>query len=347
MSIKKFRLVSQYLVPRDAVSKHVLELRSLLVAMGHIVQVHTMVSAPEYQAITKPIDLLHEAANDELIIYQYSIWDQHLSTVLRLQNKKMVYYHGITPPSMLRGLMPGTAEDCTKGLDALPLLEAFDWVVTNSDFNLREIQQHFFPKHFDILPPYLTNDLLSAHLPDSNYDPNQIIYVGRFYPHKNIEKVISVFSELKKLNDSYHLTLAGSGVLSVYLSRLMQIIGDRNDIKFQFNLSANELAALYKSSLALFNFSKHEGFGMPFVEAFGFDTPVVSHSYAAIPETLQGAGILIEDHFDKKDIEALHRLLQFERESILVQQRKIFELYFSEAVVTQKYIDFLERFIND
>ena len=41
--------------------------------------------------------------------------------------------------------------------------------------------------------------------------------------------------------------------------------------------------------------SEHEGFCVPLVEAMIFDVPIIAYNSTAIPYTLNGSGILIDD----------------------------------------------------
>ncbi|MBS1959511.1 MAG: glycosyltransferase [Bdellovibrionales bacterium] len=344
MNSRKFRLISQNLVLHDAVSTHILELQTFLQKAGHIASCCAMGIADQYKATTLPIQQLSQTiAPDEIVFYQYSIWDPNLELILKLPNKKVVYYHGITTPSLLHELMPVTADDCQKGLDALPRLKAFDVVVANSNFNLDQIKEQFQPKISAVLPPYLFNKKYSQKNQSASHDAYQLIYVGRFFPHKNIEKTIKVYQELKKIDPKYRIILAGTGILPDYVTRLRNLANNDPAIEFRFDLSNDSLLSLYASSGALLNFSKHEGFGVPFIEAFQLDLPVVSHSYAAIPETLHAAGILIEDNFSVRDIQKLHDELQNNHESIVIKQRSIFDQFYSDSVVYKQYSKFFDQ----
>jgi glycosyltransferase involved in cell wall biosynthesis len=338
---RKFRLISQYLVNHDAVSKHMLDVGSLLTQMGHSVVFHALGSNLKNAAEVQPVEAIQNADADEILFYQYSIWDPNFDLVRSAPQKKIAYYHGITTPALLAELMPHTAQDCQKGLDALPELSAFDYILANSEFDLNEIRQHFAPVHAQALPPYLS--LPPLDLQKQAVDSFHLIYVGRFFPHKNIEKVLEVFLKLHALDLRYQLTLAGSGALPEYLEKLKKLANNHPRIHFQFDLPALQLAELYQSAGALLNFSKHEGFGVPFIEAFQYQVPVISHSYAAIAETLRGAGILLEDGYGEKEIETLHTRLQTQRSTLVQKQNEVFERYYRSEVVTQKYKEFFEK----
>ncbi|MCA1843753.1 MAG: glycosyltransferase, partial [Actinobacteria bacterium] len=41
--------------------------------------------------------------------------------------------------------------------------------------------------------------------------------------------------------------------------------------------------------------SEHEGFCIPLVEAMAFEKPIIARNFAAIPETMDGAGLLLPE----------------------------------------------------
>jgi glycosyltransferase involved in cell wall biosynthesis len=70
--------------------------------------------------------------------------------------------------------------------------------------------------------------------------------------------------------------------------------------------------------------SEHEGFCVPLLEAMAFDVPVVAYDAGAVAETLDGAGVLLQDK-SPSDIAALvHRLVRDTglREAVLAGQRR-------------------------
>jgi glycosyltransferase involved in cell wall biosynthesis len=66
-----------------------------------------------------------------------------------------------------------------------------------------------------------------------------------------------------------------------------------------------ELAAYYRHAHAYVSLSEHEGFCVPLVEAMAMDVPVLAYAEAAVPETLDGAGV----SFRPKDLELAAELL--------------------------------------
>ncbi|HEX7542752.1 MAG TPA: glycosyltransferase family 1 protein, partial [Patescibacteria group bacterium] len=113
---------------------------------------------------------------------------------------------------------------------------------------------------------------------------NFFIYVGNFYPHKNIEKLIKSFA---KVNTSIKLILLGPN--DFFKNRLTQLINRLNQEKkilFFNNISNEDLVFFYKNSLALIHPSLSEGFGLPLIEAAYFNCPIIASDIKVFKELL-------------------------------------------------------------
>ena len=70
-----------------------------------------------------------------------------------------------------------------------------------------------------------------------------------------------------------------------------------------------ELGELYRQADVLVSASVHEGFCVPIVEAMHHGVPVVALAAAAVPETLGGAGLLIQSADAGTVAAAVHSVL--------------------------------------
>lgn len=122
------------------------------------------------------------------------------------------------------------------------------------------------------------------------------IYVGNFYPHKNIEKLIRAFSTVK--TSSKLLLLGPNDFFKRRLSQLINELKQKNRILFFNSLSVGDLIFFYKNANALIHPSISEGFGLPLIEAAYFNCPVIASDIKVFKE-------LMDDNylsFDPNDV---------------------------------------------
>jgi glycosyltransferase involved in cell wall biosynthesis len=112
---------------------------------------------------------------------------------------------------------------------------------------------------------------------------NFFIYVGNFYPHKNVEKLIESF---KTIDKKYQLILLGPD--DYFSDRIAQEINDLklNNIFLFKNPSLSDLIFFYRNALALVHPSLSEGFGLPLIEAAYFNLPVIASDIQVFKELL-------------------------------------------------------------
>ncbi len=112
------------------------------------------------------------------------------------------------------------------------------------------------------------------------------LYVGNFYPHKNVEFAIEGFLEfVEKFSEKdFYFYLVGPD--DFFAKRLKKkyenVIGEK--IIFLHRISRQELKFLYKKAKALIHPSLAEGFGLTLLEAFYFNTPVLASNLEVFKE---------------------------------------------------------------
>lgn len=111
------------------------------------------------------------------------------------------------------------------------------------------------------------------------------VYIGNFYPHKNVERLVEAFVQAKS---AFQLVLVGpQNYFSDKLKQLIIKLNALNKIIFYHNASTADLVFFYKNALALVNPSISEGFGLPIVEAVYFNTPVIASNIPVFQELLK------------------------------------------------------------
>jgi len=161
---------------------------------------------------------------------------------------------------------------------------------------------------------------------------NFFIYVGNFYPHKNVEKLIEAFA---KINSETKLVLIGPK--DYFQSRIVRSI-NRLDMKdkivFYNNPSYAELIFFYKNAKALIHPSKSKGFGLSLIEAAYFDCPVIASDIKVFKELLGDSYLSFDpnnvDDIAEKINAFIEKKLEFDYKNIL--KKYSFEKMTAETV---------------
>ncbi|RZL46209.1 MAG: glycosyltransferase family 1 protein [Pedobacter sp.] len=137
---------------------------------------------------------------------------------------------------------------------------------------------------------------------------NYILHAGAVFKRKNIPALIKAFAKLK--NDGHEqLKLVLAGPLSTRKPESdYELILDtikhlklQNDVIITGYLSDAELSGIYQNALMYVFPSINEGFGLPILEAFNYNLPVLVANNTCLPE-VGGDAVLQFDPFDTNDI---------------------------------------------
>ncbi|MDP4011587.1 MAG: glycosyltransferase family 1 protein, partial [Candidatus Roizmanbacteria bacterium] len=131
----------------------------------------------------------------------------------------------------------------------------------------------------------------NAELKKSLTEP-YFLYVGNFYPHKNVDKLLEAFQlssqskRSQKIDDPIHLILVGPD--NMFAQKLKQKIKREKieNVQFDHNAGCEELIYYYNHAKALINPSLSEGFGLPLIEATYFGCPVIASDIPVFKEVL-------------------------------------------------------------
>lgn len=109
-----------------------------------------------------------------------------------------------------------------------------------------------------------------------------ILYVGNMFPHKNIPRLLTAFSQLK-----HRKMLVMVGPYDAFALRMRQRaidLGISDRVVFLHNVSDGELKYVYTHASALVFPSLTEGFGLPVLEAAYFNCPLLLSDIPAFRE---------------------------------------------------------------
>ncbi len=133
--------------------------------------------------------------------------------------------------------------------------------------------------------------------------------MGRIIPNKRIDDVIRFYHAYRvKYQANARLLLVGSyGGFESYLTSLHHLIATLGvqDVHILGHVSNAALSACYDVADLFLSASEHEGFCVPLVEAFHKRVPVMAYAAAAVPATMDEAGVL----YQRKDLRHVASLI--------------------------------------
>ncbi|MFA5933042.1 MAG: glycosyltransferase family 1 protein [Microgenomates group bacterium] len=134
-----------------------------------------------------------------------------------------------------------------------------------------------------------------------------IFYVGNAQPHKNIERLIEVFIQIKNKYSEYQLILSGPD--NYFWNKTIKRYNVK-DLIFTGFLSERELVTLYKNADLFVLPSLEEGFGIPVLEAMACGCPVVCSNTGSLPEVAADAAVYFNPRILKDMEEKISSVLE-------------------------------------
>ena len=273
----------------DAVGNHCIYLAEDLKAAGFPTTLYAQRGTPLTDPIL-PIDSLFESGDAfDVLLVSYSILDPYLERLLSMPQRRVCYFHGVTPAELLREHEPVTDDLCARSMEQLPMLERFDRLVVNSDFNRKDLSRYVDTSSAAVVPP------ISARLPLFQKSPVRppdgtalrILMLGRIVPHKRIEHGIQILADLRQRGFDVRLDVVGSchnAVYAGFLQERARSLGVTDAVHMWGMLSDAVVAERFAQASALLVTSEHEGFCIPVLEAMHLGVPAVVREGSAATE---------------------------------------------------------------
>lgn len=138
------------------------------------------------------------------------------------------------------------------------------------------------------------------------------ICVGSVQPRKNIVNLLKAFELFRSaVNSSIKLVIVGQKKWWTQEMHLaLQQMTHQKDVIFTGRVETAELHLLMGSALALTYVSYHEGFGIPILEAFCCQTPVITSDITSMPEVTGDAALLIDPFSPASISDAMKRIYE-------------------------------------
>ncbi len=146
------------------------------------------------------------------------------------------------------------------------------------------------------------------------------VYLGAHSFQKNLTSLLLAFRAFYEKNPGYQLVIAGgSGTSSLEIRQVMASFKQDVDIVFTGFLTDAEKETVLKNALAFVYPSIYEGFGIPILEAFERDIPVLTTTCASLPEVGGDAVLACDPDAEslEKGLHLLANMSDLERQEMI------------------------------
>ncbi len=373
----------------DAITNQMLLIQSLLKKNGYDSEIFAEHIPENMQTCVKPI-LSYSGSKKAILLIHHSMGIDCFEHITKLNDRKILIYHNITPEYFFE-------DDQIRRYVRIGIKQVMDYkhqinyCIADSNYNRQELMHIGYKCYIDVMPVQISLDRLDKviendHIISENSDVTNFIFVGRVVWNKRQDDVIKSFAVYNRYyNSNSKLFIIGDNSAKSYiedLKNLIKILKVEDAVVFTGKVSEEDLKAYYKIADFFLCMSEHEGFGVPLLEAMKMGVPVLAYRSSAVPETMDGAGILVLeknyayigtllyeilndkqicDAIIQKQFERIERLENTNTEKILldavknlqnqsrmrsIQIQGPFETSYSLAVINRKLIENLDDLPN-
>lgn len=310
------------IVEHDAVSNHTFEAQRLLRQMGFESEIYARIIGPGCAGRVLPLDALGSRTFDQWLVYQSSIGSPAADVFAAHPGHKLLDYHNITPAQLVERWLPPLGAETRLGREQLRRLAPIvDFAFADSAYNAAELDAAGFAPtrvvpvlvesgNVEAEPDAAVLDRLGAAKAAGGAD---WLFVGQVAPHKAQHDIVKAFACYRKAYDPRaRLHLVGREMGSTYrdaIRRFVAGLGLASAVELAGSVGTPALAAYYATADVFVCCSDHEGFCAPVIEAMHRRVPVVAFAAGALPETIGGGGLLLEEKRPALVAAAVHEVL--------------------------------------
>lgn len=180
-----------------------------------------------------------------------------------------------------------------------------DHIITISEYSKKDLMAYFDIPEEKISVTYLgvnasfferiSEEEKQQVLKKLNLNDQFFLFVGTLQARKNIEIALDAHALLSFEERKTHpfVIVGNAGWANISLLEKIQRGEEQGVVRWLKYLPDYEVKCLLQSALALVYVSLYEGFGLPIVEAFASECPVLTSKVTSIPEVAGDAAILV------------------------------------------------------
>lgn len=336
----------------DGITNGMFYLQKILISLGFESIIYAQNIREGLENLVFHYDTIDKKDINQIIFIHYSIYYDFSVWIDKLNIKKHIIYHNITPPEFFID-NKHLYEMCKNGIELLPsLANKFEGSIGDSILNSSELKTHNFKNIYTI--PFLVdinkvkNSLWNENLFDELCLSFNIIFVGRIAKNKAQLDLIKIANIYKHMSRDFKMYIIGGTTDFEYYKELVDLINKYNlqeNVILTGKVSNEDLYAYYKSANIFLCMSEHEGFGMPLIESMIFNVPVLAYNSSNIANTLNNGGIILNEKSYENIAALIHtiRTTPKLRYELIQKQKEAIKIYEHENIVNQ-LIQYLKIF---
>ena len=327
----------------DAISNEAAVLRRLFRSWGYESEIVSERNHTPPELRDQTLDLAAYAPSckrDDIVLLHLSIGSAVNDVFASLACRKAILYHNVTPSCYFESVNKKTAYLLEKGRQQIKALAGAAAVnMADSRFNADELSACGY-RDVKVLPLVLDLQTMKT-APDARtvrkfHDGRTtVLFVGRCVPNKRIEDCLTAFYYFHRFVDPQsqfiHVgSFAGTErYYSLLLAQARELGLASQSIHFAGAVTQAQLNAFYRCAHVFLCMSEHEGFCIPLIESIVHDVPVLAYAAGAVPETLDGSGVLFREKRFEAIAEMIGRLAKDAplRAGVITRQRERLSRY--------------------
>ena len=158
------------------------------------------------------------------------------------------------------------------------------------------------------------------------------VFVGALNPRKNLQTIFRAFDEYKNANETnIKFVVVGEKMYwSDEIKSAYNNMTNKVDVIFTGRLEPDDLSNVVGSAIALVYASTFEGFGIPIIEAYNADVPVITSNVTSMPEIAGDAALFVDPNSVDEIANAMYKVAtDKEFSKSLIEKGKLRRTFFS------------------
>jgi glycosyltransferase involved in cell wall biosynthesis len=326
---QRFSAIHQFhsgAAPGDAITNQMFELQARLRKLGYQSEIYAEHIEDGINRSIRHLDRF-VASPSELLLVHHSMGHRSFDVIHNLSNPIVTVYHNITPAQELDD--PGYKHFSHVGRHQLDVLARRSLMgIAVSHYNRKEMLARGFAR-VEVMPVRTDySEFLSVR--ETRRQERDWLFVGRIAPNKQQIEMVKAFDYFHhNFDKSANLFLLGDHKMTTYVAKLketVETLGLKNHVTLPGKVEDVEVVNRYARAGVFVSLSRHEGFGVPLLEAMAAGVPVIALESSAVVETMGGAGVLLQSSDPMTVSHAVQRVMtdaNYREEVIWRQDRRM------------------------